>query len=688
MRRLLSTAYLALALLISLGAIFPLFPEAEAAPQSLEAAEFMHAEQAQKSGNYRTAEAIYKKLLSRNPDLWSAQFNLGLTYYLDRKYKESSDCLLKVLKTKPELYPALLITGIDFLKLDLPARAVPLLRKAHKQRPNDEYANHNLASAEYLAGNYLQACANNIDYLRQPGKSKDIQSWYGLGEVAMMLGRNASARLGNFPASEPYRLRFLAEAYRGQGELGLMIATLSALELQSHWREWAKVQLGDAYLEQHKPAQAAVEFHQVLQSNPHSAMAHLGLGVSFLMEGNVKSAIKELKTAAQSNPWVFAQPASLPGKDDAKVQAAIARAQIAGSTGSPLVDAFLLGITHTSAQNADTSFASFDKVLKSAGDARHRKNESKLEVALRSHPSPQHLLTLAETFLNEGDAESALDLLNRTYHIEGEERDRRAILLGRALATEGSPLRAASALLPVIRHSNTPQSLYWVATTMEQIAELALNRVLMLNPDSEWGHMLQAQVDNSHSRTELAIHELELAVQSAPSDPMTYFKLGDLLWQAGHFQKAIAALQEGLKLDPHNAAAYFQIGDSYLSMGNPKQAMHYLQEALEHDPHLIAATKDCAMIYYNQGNYQQTVNILGKIAAHDSNGSIHYLMFRAYTRLDDRVRAASALRRFQQLKARSQNKALYNAEVAESEARGDKHRRHSQTNDGSHSAPN
>lgn len=686
MGRLLSTAYRALAILISLGAMFPLLAKAQAAPQSLEATEFTRAEQAQKSGNYRTAEAIYKKLLSKNPDLWSAQFNLGLTYYLDRKYKESSDCLLKVLKTKPELYPALLIAGIDFLKLDVPARAVPLLRKARKQRPNDEYANHNLASAEYLAGDYVQACANYIDYLRQPGKSKDIQSWYGLGEVAMMLGRNASAQLGNLPASEPYRLRFLAEAYRGQDELGLMIAKLMALEPQPHWSEWAKVQLGDAYLEQHNAAQAAAEFHQVLQENPHSARAHLGLGISFLMKGNVKSAIEELKTAAQGNPWVFAQPASLPGKDDAKVQAAIAKVQSAGATGSPLVDAFMAVITHTNAHDADTAFASFDKVLKSACDARRRKNESKFEVVLRSHPSPQRLLNLAQTFLDEGDAESALHILNRMPHTEGEERDRHAILLGRALATEGDPLRASSALLTVIRHNNTPQSLYWVATSMEQIAELALNRVLMLNPNSEWGHLLQAQIEIAHSRTNEAIHEFELAVQSAPQDPTTHFKLGDQLWQAGRFQEAIATLQQGLKLDSHNAAAYFEIGDSYLSMGNPKQAMHYLQEALEHNPHLIAANKDRAKIYYNQGDYRQTVNILGKIATHDSGGSIHYLMFRAYTRLGDRARAAAALRRFQQLKALSQKKALFNAGVAESEARVNKHGEHSQTGDGSHSA--
>src|SRR5579862_9151345 len=171
-----------------------------------EAATINRAEAAQKQGDYSGAERIYLGLLANDPDLFPAQFGLGATYYLDHKFDQSNPYLLKVLKTQPDLFPALLLVGTNYLKLGEPEQGVGYLKRAVRAHPEDEYANHNLASAEYLAGDYRAAYADYVRFLHVQGKQDDAISWYGFGELALLLSREVSGQLGDVSPSDPARL--------------------------------------------------------------------------------------------------------------------------------------------------------------------------------------------------------------------------------------------------------------------------------------------------------------------------------------------------------------------------------------------------------------------------------------------------------------------------------------------------
>jgi superkiller protein 3 len=140
--------------------------------------------------------------------------------------------------------------------------------------------------------------------------------------------------------------------------------------------------------------------------------------------------------------------------------------------------------------------------------------------------------------------------------------------------------------------------------------------------------------------------------------------LGEELWRAGRFREAISVLRDGLRLDSHNAAAYYQIGDSYFSLAQPVQALPFLTTALKQDPGLFAAYKDLGSIYLNQNQFQQAAALLEKVATRDQDGSVHYLLFRAYSRLGQKARAAACLQQFRRLKAAAQNRDLLNAQSA------------------------
>lgn len=650
--------------------LVPLVPRltaaAEISPQNLGSDEFARAQKAQESGDYHLAETAYLNLLRLNKESLPVQFNLGVTYYLDHKYAESSFYLLKVLATKPDLFAACLITGVDFLKLGQPNRAIRFLRSAQRLQPTDEYANHNLGTAEYLAGHYRAAFGEYVSFLRSEEKggktAKDILSWYGLGEVALVLSREASTQLGERSTSDPSRLYLLATMYRDQEQWDLAAVKLKKLETNPLWRDLARLELGELYLRRNDLAQADIEFRSVLSSTQDSPRAHFGLGIKLLREGNTSGAIPHLVAAAERNPWLFGN-SDLLAVDGSKIYRT---AGVASSSPSALVDVFVR-LRSQSKERTSEEQLEFISELEAACKRRHQDNKKRISTALRAGVPAGAVMRLAATLLDEGDAAAVSELLGKLPNKLSVPPNPRIILLARSLMTEGDALTSGSVLLPLLDRGRSPEALCWTAIIMQQIAKAALEQVLSIAADSALAHLLRAQMESAQHRTDAAIREFQLAVQAAPDDATTHLRLGDMLWQVGQFEGAIQALREGLKLDPENAAAYYQIGDSYLSLANSTLARNFLLEALRRDPHMYGANRDLGRIYYNEGKFQESVIALQKAAIDDSDGSVDYLLFRSYSKLGKNNAAAACLKRFQKLKALRENKNLFDAKAAHPE---------------------
>src|ERR1039458_9560231 len=116
-------------------------------------------------------------------------------------------------------------------------------------------------------------------------------------------------------------------------------------------------------------------------------------------------------------------------------------------------------------------------------------------------------------------------------------------------------------MLPLLHGKQPPENCLALSTLLQQAGKQAMGEVIRIAPESAFAHLLQAQIEDARHHTAIAIGEYQQAVQAAPNDPTTHFKLGDYLWQSGKFEEAIVALQHGIDLDHHNAAAYYQFGD-------------------------------------------------------------------------------------------------------------------------------
>ena len=333
------------------------------------------------------------------------------------------------------------------------------------------------------------------------------------------------------------------------------------------------------------------------------------------------------------------------------------------------MDAFIEQLASSSANPDTAQSKSFLALLHTACAERHKENEKKVDAALRPGTPSKARLSLAESLLEEGDNAGASDLLRKSPPSTQSDRDLYSILEAKLAVASGNTLDAAQAMLPLLRSKQPPENVLTISTLLQQAGKQAMSEVIRISPDSAFAHLLQAQIEDARHHTAQAISEYQQAVQAAPNDPTTHFKLGDYLWQSGKFEEAIVALQHGINLDHHNAAAYYQLGDCYVNLAEPKKALPFLEEAVRLDPTLDAAYKDLGKIYYDQGNFDDSIQVLKKVVARDSDGSVNYLLFRDYSRLKNAPEAAACMAKFQELKKAHTNKELFNAELAQSQGK-------------------
>ena len=80
------------------------------------------------------------------------------------------------------------------------------------------------------------------------------------------------------------------------------------------------------------------------------------------------------------------------------------------------------------------------------------------------------------------------------------------------------------------------------------------------------------------------IFQLEKIVKENPKDVASWTSLGNLYFDNGDFQKAIAAYTKSLELHPNNADVLTDLGVMYRRSGQPKKAIELFDEAAKVDP--------------------------------------------------------------------------------------------------------
>ncbi|HTU47661.1 MAG TPA: tetratricopeptide repeat protein [Bryobacteraceae bacterium] len=250
--------------------------------------------------DYQQAEKIFSSIAAADPKDYSALFNLALAETGLRQDDAAAEHYKQVLALKPALYEAELNLGILCLRDHRAADAVPLLRDAAKQKPQQARAQRYLGDGLAATGDLTASAEAYRAALATDPKMAAAE--LGLGQALARQGKldEAAPHYRQAAALDPnlksYELE-IAVAFSKANRADDAIALLKDFPGDPGARE----ELGRLYLESNRPADAVPEFKAAVDMSPTPGN-RLALATAYLKNNQPDLAEPILEQALAANP--------------------------------------------------------------------------------------------------------------------------------------------------------------------------------------------------------------------------------------------------------------------------------------------------------------------------------------------------------------------------------------------------
>ena len=250
--------------------------------------------------DYQHAEQIFQKLASADQKDYSALFNLALAETGLKKDDEAAKDYKEVLALNPGLYEAQLNLGILYLRDHRPADALPLLREAAKEKPDQPRAKRYLGDCLLATGDFAAA---------EDAYSEALALNPKLGSAELGLGQSLAAQGKLDEALPHYRqaavldpnlksfLLELAATFSKSNRTDDAIALLKEFPNDAAARE----ELGRLYLKANRPGEAVSQFRAAIEMSPTQAN-QLALATAYLKNNQPAMAQPILEQALARSP--------------------------------------------------------------------------------------------------------------------------------------------------------------------------------------------------------------------------------------------------------------------------------------------------------------------------------------------------------------------------------------------------
>jgi predicted Zn-dependent protease len=126
--------------------------------------------------------------------------------------------------------------------------------------------------------------------------------------------------------------------------------------------------------------------------------------------------------------------------------------------------------------------------------------------------------------------------------------------------------------------------------------------------------------------------------------------LATAYWKQNQFDDALPPLRKVLEKSPKDAEANGVMADILQHKGDNAGAKKYAQAALAANPALIETRVVLARVYLAEQEPKMAIVELKKVSAADTDGSYHFLLYRALREAGDEQAAKAAMAEFQQLR--------------------------------------
>jgi tetratricopeptide (TPR) repeat protein len=205
------------------------------------------------------------------------------------------------------------------------------------------------------------------------------------------------------------------------------------------------------------------------------------------------------------------------------------------------------------------------------------------------------------------------------------------------------------------RQPKNQEVFYLLGQIYIQLSERALTQLHAIDPDSVFAHQVSGDVMASMKNYDEAILEYKKAVEIAPHQPGTHYRLGDAYWNLGDWQPAAEQFQTELVNDPNNCLAQWKLGNILLAQhSSPDDALADTDKALSLCPKLTQARVDRARALLLLDRNEEAVREL-KISeqASPDEPSIHFLLAQGFRALGHARESRAEMAIFSKLQERA-----------------------------------
>ncbi|PYT36063.1 MAG: hypothetical protein DMG58_00515 [Acidobacteria bacterium] len=591
---------------------------------------FTAAQQAQKIGDYATAEREYLSVLTMKPNFAEAHMNLGLVYQLQDHIPDAMAEFRRALRLKRTLTGANFFLGVDYCKAGEGTKAIPYLKAAARQEPQQPDIWSWLATAQELSADFHAEAATLEKALSLQPRNVDLL--YLLGHAYERLGKEEVSLLKKAAPGSARTEQLLAESYAASGAWSMaMIRFQNALAI-SPGTPGLHVEIGEVLLRAGRVKRAAMEFEQELRVAPGSLRPIVRRGETEFILGDVEAALADWTRVVDTDTLeaerilgirerglgdaAFEQlPESLrekieqfaPELERRNTPAAhFALAFLAAQSGNPAAAAA------QSAKAIPSDLTTRSGVVCSQEEVRQSLKNGQLAIVRRcasrvlSPKSPLEFRTsIAGALFEAGDYETSLEILSKL----------------------------------TLAEQHSPEASYWRARCYEKLATEAYLKLSELDANSYRMHQLMGDLAAANGDDRKAMEEYRAAIAIKPFLPNLHYSLGHLLWKDLKVKEAREEFEVELKLDPRHPGALDELGDTYLLEHQPERALPYLTQALAGDPSNPDIHRDLGTAYSELRHYEKAVAEFKMAVAGDHDGSVHYKLARTYQALGEKEKA-------------------------------------------------
>ena len=246
--------------------------------------------------------------------------------------------------------------------------------------------------------------------------------------------------------------------------------------------------------------------------------------------------------------------------------------------------------------------------LKCIDEAQRYFNQA-LSINSKSLPA---LINLANTYLQEGDQQKAIELFRKATLIEPNNASAKAFLAN-AYFQKGQHKKAEETIKTSIELNPKLFNAHFLLATIliEQnklsLAEIHLYKTIELNTEFFHGYFTLGSLLQKQGKLVPAEKYLRKAVELNPNNSQAHFILASILIGQKKLQEAEKPLLRTIELNPNFVDAYENLGAILNDLGRLDEAKKYLNIVIQLDPNYAKAYIVLSSIYAASGNLKKAL---------------------------------------------------------------------------------